>query len=138
MTTSAGDRRPRGWLAIGIFLLWGAAMATLAGITLIWPGTFLDHAWALNPAGHAGLTALGRWVGFVFPVLGLALASAGIGWLKQRLWGWMLAVLLIGGNALGDAIRMVSGAWLEGAAGLLIAGALLLYLISARMRRSFY
>jgi hypothetical protein len=137
MNISESDRKPRGWLAIGIFLLWGACMATFAGITLIFPGTVLDRAWVLNPRGHAGLIALGRWPGFLFPVLGLVLAAAGIGWLKRRFWGWTLAVLLIGGNALGDAIRMVSGAWLEGAVGVVIAGALLLYIVSRNVRSYF-
>ncbi|MBZ5572387.1 MAG: hypothetical protein LAO09_10985 [Acidobacteriia bacterium] len=137
MDLSGADRKPRGWLAIGIFLLWGAAIATLAGVTLIFPGTPLDRAWVLNPRGHAGLTALGRWVGFLFPVLGLLLATAGIGWLKRRSWGWMLAVLLIGGNALGDAVRMAIGAWIEGAVGVVIAGALLLYIISRGVRDYF-
>ena len=137
MNRSGSDRRPRGWLAIGIFLLWGAAMATLAGTTLIFPGTVLDRVWVVNPKGHAGLISLGRWVGFLFPVLGSLLAVAGIGWLKRRFWGWMLAVLLIGGNAFGDAIRMASGTWLEGAVGVLIAGALLLYIASFRVRNYF-
>jgi hypothetical protein len=131
---AATNPRPRGWLAIGIFLLWGAAMATFAGITLIFPGTFLDRAWAINPTGHAGLTALGRGVGFLFPLLGLTLAAAGIGWLKRRRWGWMLATLLIGGNAVGDLVRLVSGAWVEGAVGVLLAGALLIYMTRPAMR----
>jgi len=133
----AKPRHPRGWLAIGIFLLWGAAMATLAGITLTMPGTFLDRIWVLNPKGYAGLHALGRPVGLLFFVLGPALAAAGIGWLRLRFWGWTLAVLLIGGNALGDAIRLASGAWLEGSVGVVIAGALLLYLISPTVRSCF-
>jgi hypothetical protein len=133
----ANNPRPRGWLAIGIFLLWGAAMATFAGITLIFPGTILDRAWVLNPAGHAGLTALGRWVGFLFPLLGSALLLAGIGWLKHRRWGWMLAVLLIGANATGDLIRLLSGAWIEGVVGVLIAGALLIYMTRPNMRAVF-
>jgi hypothetical protein len=131
----ATNPRPRGWLAIGIFLLWGAVMATFAGITLIFPGTFLDRAWTLNPVGHAGLTALGPWVGFLFPLLGLTLAAAGIGWLKRRHWGWILAILLIGGNAVGDLARLVSGAWVEGGVGVLLAGALLVYMTRPAMRR---
>ena len=75
-----------------------------------------------------GSRALGPWVGFLFPLLGLTLAAAGIGWLKRRHWGWILAVLLIGGNAVGDLARLVSGAWVEGAVGVLIAGALLIYM----------
>lgn len=137
MAELPSTRRPRGWLAIGIFLLWGAAMATLAGITLVFPGTLLDRIWVLNPVGHAGLTALGRGVGFLFPLLGLTLAAAGIGWLKKRHWGWILALLLIAGNALGDLLRLLSGAWLEGAVGVLIAGALLIYMTRRAMRNVF-
>jgi hypothetical protein len=129
--------RPTGWLAIGIFLLAGAALATIAGITLILPGTPLDRMWALNKAGHAGLASLGKSVGFLFPVLGLALATAGTGWLKRRYWGWFLAVLLIGGNALGDAIRLASGDWIGGAVGVILAGSLLLYMTRPSVRTFF-
>jgi len=125
--------RPTGWLAIGIFLLAGAVTATLAGITLILPGTFLDRMWVLNKTGHAGLVSIGKAVGLMFPVLGLALAAAGIGWLKRRYWGWLLAVLLIGGNALGDLIRFASGDWIGGSVGVIIAGSLLLYLTRPRV-----
>ena len=31
--------------AIGIFLLFGATMAALAGVILLNPGTWLDHLW---------------------------------------------------------------------------------------------
>lgn len=130
-------QRPKGWIAIGIFLLAGGAMASIAGITLIKPGTFLDRMWVLNPTGHAGLMPLRKTVGPLFPVLALALAAAGIGWLKNRYWGWFLAVLLIGGNALGDVIRFASGAWISGAVGVLIAGSLLFYLTTARVRTWF-
>lgn len=134
---AATNPRPRGWLAIGVFLLWGATMATFAGMTLIFPGTFLDRAWVINPTGHAGLTALGRWVGFMFPVLGFTLAAAGIGWLKRRRWAWMLAVVLIAGNAVGDLVRLASGAWVEGAVGVLLAGALVIYMTRPAMRYFF-
>jgi len=129
--------RPAGSLAIGIFLLAGAVTATIAGITLISPGTFLDRMWTLNKTGHAGLASLGKSVGFLFPVLGLALAAAGIGWLKRRYWGWRLAVLLIGGNALGDLIRFASGDWIGGAVGVILAGSLLLYLTRPSVRTFF-
>lgn len=112
-------------------------MAMLAGVTLIFPGTALDRVWVLNPSGHAGLAALGRPIGLLFPVLSFALLAAGIGWLKRRLWGWTLAVLLIGGNVLGDSIRVASGAWLQGIVGVLIAGALLSYLVTPRVRQTF-
>jgi hypothetical protein len=138
MNPATPQPRLFGWLAIGIFLLAGAAMATIAGITLIMPGTFLDRMWALNKAGHAGLASMGKTVGFLFPVLGLALAAAGIGWLKRRYWGWFLAVLLIGGNALGDLIRFASGDWIAGAVGVVIAGSLLFYITRPRVQNFFH
>jgi hypothetical protein len=112
-------------------------MATLAGATLVFPGTMLDRAWVLNPRGHSGLVALGPWAGVLFFPLGIALALAGFGWLKRRRWGWILAVAIIGINASADAVRLFSGAWFEGLVGVIIAGALLIYLLSPSMRAYF-
>jgi len=137
MVLAQENQKPRGWLAIGIFLLWGATMAALAGFTLIFPGTFLDRAWMLNPKGHAGVIALPRAVAFLFPVLVLMLAAAGVGWLKRRYWGWVLALTLIGGNGLGDLLRLASGEWLSGAVGVVIAGALFFYMATSKMRAWF-
>ena len=137
MNPTEEQKRPTAWLAIGVFLVWGAVMASIAGITLVFPGTFLDPMWALNPAGHAGLLALGRAVGSLFFVLTLALAAAGIGWLRRRYWGWLLAVLLIGGNALGDVIRFACGDFIKGAVGAILAGALLVYITRPKVRTFF-
>jgi hypothetical protein len=37
----AGRELPRGITAVGVFLFFGATMASLAGTTLTWPGTSL-------------------------------------------------------------------------------------------------
>src|SRR5262249_55102288 len=34
-------------------------MATLAGATLVWRGTMLDHIWSLSPPAHSQLGPLG-------------------------------------------------------------------------------
>jgi hypothetical protein len=70
MNGTSPHPRPAGWLAIGIFLLVGALMATIAGITLILPGTFLDPMWALNKTGHAGLVSMAKPLASYFPCLG--------------------------------------------------------------------
>lgn len=41
--------KPPGFTAIGIFLFFGAVMASLAATTLLWRGTALNRLWALNP-----------------------------------------------------------------------------------------
>jgi len=61
---------PRGTFAIGVFLFFGATMASLAGVILTWPGTSLDKVWALNPTAHKQLAALGKPAGILFQVMG--------------------------------------------------------------------
>jgi hypothetical protein len=128
---------PAGFTAIGIFLFFGATTATLAATTLLWPGTALDRIWALNPAAHAQLAPLGRIVGVLFLLLGAALATAGIGWFRHRLWGWRLAVAIIATQVLGDVVNCVRGDWPRGGTGVIIAGALFLFLLRPRIRDAF-
>ena len=130
-------KSPRGMTAIGIFLLFGALMASLAGATLVWRGTALDRMWALNLRAFRELTHHGRAVGIPFLLLGVALAVAGIGWFKCRLWGWRLAVAVIATQVLGDLVNTFSGHVFEGGLGIAIAGALLLYLLSADVKAVF-
>jgi len=61
--TAEGRQRikpARGFTAVGVFLLFGMSMASLAGITLAWRGTFLDRVWALNPTAYTQLAPWGR------------------------------------------------------------------------------
>jgi hypothetical protein len=58
---------------MGIFLFFGASMASLAATTLLWRGTLLDRLWTLNPTAYKQLAPLGRIVGIFFLLLGAAL-----------------------------------------------------------------
>ncbi len=123
--------------AIGIFLFFGAVMASLAGTTLIWQGTFLDHIWVLNAPTYGQLAPLGKTVGVPFLVLSAALAVAGVGWFGRRLWGWKLAVAIIATQVLGDLIGIFMGHFVRGAVGVTIAAALLFYLSRPEVRGAF-
>jgi hypothetical protein len=126
-----------GFAAIGVFLFFGASMASLAATTLLWRGTVLDRLWTLNPIAYKQLAPLGRIVGILFLVLGVALITAGIGWFRRHLWGWRLAVVIISTQVLGDVVNCIRGDWLRGGTGVVIAGALLLFLLQPRMRATF-
>jgi hypothetical protein len=126
-----------GFTAIGIFLFFGAVMSSLAATTLLWRGTALDRVWALNPTAYKQLASLGGTVGILFLLLGAALTTAGIGWFRRRLWGWRLAVVIITVQVLGDMANCVRGDWLRGGVGIIIAGALLLFLLRPRIRATF-
>jgi len=133
----AAGRRSPGFTAIGIFLFFGAMMASLAATTLLWRGTALDRLWALNPMAYRQLAPLGGTVGILFVLLGAALTAAGIGWFRRRLWGWRLAVAIIAVQVLGDGVNCLRGDWLRGGTGVIIAGALLLFLLQPRIRATF-
>ncbi len=126
-----------GFSAMGVFLFFGAVMASLAATTLLWQGTVLDRVWALNPTAYKQLAPLGSAVAVLFLMLGAALTTAGIGWFRRRLWGWRLAVVIVAIQVLGDAVTCVRGEWLRGGAGIVIASALLLFLLRPRIRASF-
>ena len=128
---------PPGFVAIGIFLVFGAAMTALAATTLLWRGTALDRIWTLNPTAYRQLSPLGSKIGILFLFLSTALLMSGIGWFRRRQWGWGLAVAIIATQVLGDIVNLVRGDWLRGATGVMIAGALLLYLMSSRIRTEF-
>jgi len=129
--------REGGIVAVGVFLFFGAIAAFLAATTLLWPGTILDHMWALNPAAYVRLAPLGKAVGIPFLALGAALAVTGTGWFRRRVWGWGLAVIIITIQVLGDLVNVCMGDLLRGGVGLTLASALLFYLVRPKVRAAF-
>jgi len=133
---AVGTKAP-GFTAVGIFLFFGAIMASLAATTLLWRGTALDRLWALNPMAYKQLAPLGSMVGVFFLLLGAALTTAGIGWFRRRVWGWRLAVVIIATQVLGDVVNCVRGDLLRGGTGVIIAGALLMFLLQPKIKATF-
>jgi len=123
--------------AIGVFWFFGAIMTLLAGTTLIWRGTLLDHMWTLNAPAYRQLSPFGKTVGIPFLVLSAALAATGLGWFARRLWKWKLAVVIIATQVLGDLVSIFMGQFVRGAVGVTIAGALLFYLLRPEVRGAF-
>ena len=132
-----GNGKPPGFAAIGVFLFFGATLASLAATTLLLPGTLLDFAWILNPTAYKQLSPLGGKVGILFLLLAVLLVLSGVGWFRRRLWGWRLAVAIIATQVLGDITNLVRGDWLRGGTGFIIASALLLYLLTPRVKAAF-
>lgn len=129
--------RPRGFIPIGFFFIFGATMAAYAAITLLWPGTFLDALWALNPHSHAQLAPFAKIAAPAFMVLSASLAATAVGWLRRRYWGWLWGISIIAINATGDLVNLARGEALKGATGAVIAGLLLLYMTRPTVRNYF-
>jgi hypothetical protein len=137
MNSAASPRSRAGLTAVGIFLLFGSITAFLAGTSLICKGTPLDQMWRLNPPAYQQLAPIGKFMGTAFLILSALLALAALGWFKRRLWGWWLAVAVIAIQILGDSANLLRGHFLEGAAGVVIAGTLLFYLLRPQTHAAF-
>lgn len=122
---------------MGVFLLSGAAMASLAGSTLIWRSAFLDRLWALNARKCHRLAPFGSAAGVAFLVLGAVLAIAGAGWFLRRSWGWGLAAALVATQTVGSVVNAILGDFWEGATGSILAGAILYFLLRRQVRTAF-
>ncbi len=129
--------RPRGFVPIGAFFLFGAIMAAYAAVTLLKPGSVLDSLWVLNKTGHAQLASLGKGAGLGFVVLSASLCAASVGWFHRRYWGWLLGSTIVAINAAGDLVNLVIGEHLKGAVGAAIAGLLLIYMKRSEVRNYF-
>ena len=122
---------------MGVFLFFGAGMASFAGTTLVWRGTALDRAWELNPVGYRELTKFGTWIGLPFFVLSAAMLVAGIGWFRRRLWAWRLTVGMMAAHLVGDLVNVIRGAVLEGAIGLFAVGVVLAWMLRNSVKKEF-
>jgi len=112
-------------------------MAAYAALTLLWPGTFLDLLWMMNPRGHAELVPFARIAAPAFMILSAALAATAIGWLRHRYWGWVWGLSIIAINATGDLLNLARHEVLKGAIGIVVAGLLLIYMSRPSVRNYF-
>lgn len=132
-----GAKPVPGITAFGAFLLFGMSMASLAGTTFVWRGTFLDRIWTLNPTAYRQLVPWGRSVGAAFLLLAVALGAAAVGWFRRRLWGWRLAVAVIVIQIIGDTVNLLRGDFVRGLIGIVFAGALMIYLLRPEIEGTF-
>lgn len=135
---SKSKHRPLGVSALSIFFLAGAIICAIAITALLFPKGFLDPIWRLNPRGHEGFLRIGGWAIALLTVVACACTSAALGlWLGRR-WGHVIAVGLIGTNLIGDILNVLFGTEPRAIIGVPIAGGILIYLMSQRVRRFFY
>ena len=135
--TDESKMRPRAITALGVFFLVGAVLSFTSSVSLIIPGSFLEPIWRLNSRAHDSLIRLRLWAVVLMLVVSVCCAAAAIGlWYGSR-WGHRLAVSLIGINLVGDIIIVLIGTERRAIVGVPVAAAILVYLMSARVRRFF-
>lgn len=131
------QKRPRGISALSIFFLAGALISLTASASLLFPGSFIEPMWRANPRAHAHLSELGRWAVVLLFAVSMSCAMAAIGLWRRARWGHKLAVALIAINLVGDVANTVMGTEPRAIVGVPIALAILIYLMSKRVRGYF-
>jgi hypothetical protein len=106
-------------------------------VALIFPGTWFEPMWRLNPEARPAFLRMGSWGVTLMVVVASACAGAGLGlWLGRR-WGHRLAVAVLGCNLVGDLLNALIRSDLRALIGLPIGGAMLVYLLSLPVRDRF-
>ena len=135
--TAKSKTRPLGITALSAFFLFGTAMSFLASVMLLFPGSFLEPLWKLNPRARENFTTLGMWAIVLMLIVCIACASAALGLWRGSWWGYWLAVALLTINLLGDIANVILGTEPRAAVGIPIVILILALLMSGRRKQFF-
>jgi len=136
MVTKSGTRMI-GINALSIFFAFGACASFLSFVSLLFPGSFLEPMWRLNPRARIAFFGMGNWALILLCVVCIACAMAAVGlWRRQR-WAYWLAVGLLLVNLFGDLANVALGNEPRAAIGIPIVIAVLLDLTRPGIRTAF-
>ncbi len=97
----------------------------------------MEVIWLAYPPRRGILMPYHASLGPGFLGLAVVMAAASVGCFLQRRWGWRLAVTIFAVNGLSDAGQLIVGHVVEGAIGVVVAGAILFYLMRASVRAEY-
>ena len=95
-------RRPLGMTLLTAFFIFGATMSGLSAVMLVFPGSPLDALWNLNPRAHRDLGQLGLWAVVLMSCVSIACATATLGLLRLKRWGYSVALSILIINVAAD------------------------------------
>ena len=132
-----GARRPAGITALVVFSFVAAAIALTAAVSLAFPDGALEPIWRVNPRAREVFGRIGFAAVALMIVLSVACVVTGEGLRRGARWGYVLAIAGLAFQMLGDVVNTVFGIEPRAVIGIPIAGALILYLTTGRVRRFF-
>jgi Predicted membrane protein (DUF2127) len=134
-TTS--EARPIGVTALSIFFWAGAIISFTAAVSLLFPGSFLEPMWRLNPRAREGFAGIGGWAILLMSAVSVACAMAATGLWRGARWGYWFALVLLVMNLIGDIANVLLGTEPRAAVGIPIVLAILVFLANRRVKRFF-
>jgi hypothetical protein len=135
------DKRPTGIGIIAtIFIILGIVSFLWSGLVLGFGGVRTLLGGLIGAEQMAAAGASGAWSGFLGILTGVVQIVTGFGLLAMKKWAWILAIIAVGLSVLQGIIGMFNGGifgFMCGGIGLIIPVILLVYLLSANIRRRF-
>jgi hypothetical protein len=137
-TPQADRDRPGTIPVVSAFLFLATIIASVVGVSLLFPNRLLDRLWKLNPAGAVLFHSIGPVSGVFLLLLAVGTLAAARGLLAGRRWAWWFSVALFAIDAAGDIVSffLVHDA-IRTAAGVIISSAFLIALCRRTVRRYF-
>jgi hypothetical protein len=122
-------RRNIGLKLLSVFFWLGFLASGLAFVSLLFPGSFFEAIWQLNPRAKEGFDQMGWPALLLMGNIWIACGLAAIGLWRDRRWGYWVGIFMLSGNLIGDILNVANGTEPRAAVGIPVACALLIYLI---------
>ncbi len=137
-TLQADRNRPGTIPIVAAFLFFATVIASVVGVSLLFPNRLLDRLWKLNPEGAVLFHSIGSVSGVFLLVLAVGTFAAARGLLAGRRWAWRFSVALFAIDAAGNIVSffLIHDA-LRTATGAIISSAFLIALCRPTVRRYF-
>ncbi len=137
-TLQADHHRPATIPIVAAFLFFATIIASVVGLSLLFPNRLLDRLLKVNPAGAVLFHSIGPVSGAFLLALAAGTLAAARGLLTGRRWAWRFSVALFAIDAAGNVISffLIHDA-LRTATGTIISSGFLMALCSAPVRRYF-
>ena len=127
--------RPAGVTLLSLFFVFGALVAGLAIVMLLYPNPAFDRIWRLNPRARAGFSAMGAWAILLMCVVCFACSTAAVGLWRKTRWGLWTALGFLALNVIGDSLNGLLSHDDRALIGLPVGALMIAYLLWRR--RSF-
>ena len=137
-TLQADRHRPGTIPIVAAFLFFATVIASVVGVSLLFPNRLLDRLWKLNPEGAVPFHSIGPVSGMFLIAMAVAIFAAARGLLGGRRWAWWFSVALFGLDGCGNVISyFLIHDVLRAATGVMISSAFLIALCRPPVRCYF-
>ena len=137
-TLQADRHRPGTIPVVAAFLFFATAIASVVGVSLLFPNRLLDRLWRLNPQGAVVFHSIGPASGVLLLALAVGTLAAARGLLAGHRWAWLFSVTLFAIDAAGNIVSLfLIHDVLRTAAGAIISSAFLIALCRPTVRSYF-